>query len=54
MNGIGNNVAMAIETLQDDFDLIDVLWCDTLEAARLDGVVDVGVRRHGGQAQGGA
>jgi hypothetical protein len=54
MDGIGNGVAMAIEALQDDLDLVDVLWCAALEAAQLDGVVDAGVRRHGGQVQGSA
>jgi hypothetical protein len=54
MSKFGNGVAVAIKTLQDDLDLVDVLWCATLEAARLDGVVDAGVRRHGGQAQSGA
>jgi hypothetical protein len=54
MDGIGNGIAMAIKTLQDDLDVVDVLWCTALESARLDGVVDAGVRRHGGQAQGGA
>jgi hypothetical protein len=50
----GNGIAMAIEALQDDFDLVDVFWCAALEATRLDGVVDAGMHRHGGQAQGGA
>jgi hypothetical protein len=54
MNGVGNGVAVAVEALQDDLDLVDVLWCAALEAARLHGVIDAGVRRHGGQAQGGA
>jgi hypothetical protein len=54
MSEFGNGVAMAIKAFQDDFDLVDVLWRAALEAARLDGVVDTGVRRHGGQAQGGA
>jgi hypothetical protein len=54
MSEFGNGIAVAIEALQDDFDLIDVFWCAALEAARLDGVVDTGVRRHGSQAQGGA
>jgi hypothetical protein len=49
MDGIGNGIAMAVKALQDDLDLVDVLWCTALEAARLDGVVDTGVRRHGGQ-----
>jgi hypothetical protein len=31
-----------------------VLRRATVEAGRLPGVVDAGVRRHGGQAQGGA
>jgi hypothetical protein len=50
MDGIGNGIAMAVKALQDDLDLVDVLWCTALEAARLDGVVDAGVHRHGGQA----
>jgi hypothetical protein len=54
MDGLGNDIAMAVKALQDDLDLIDVLYCAALEAARLDGVVDAGVRCHGGQAQGGA
>jgi hypothetical protein len=54
MDDFGNGIAVPVEALQDDFDLVDVLWCAALEAARLDGVVDAGVRRHGGQAQGGA
>jgi hypothetical protein len=54
MGEFGNGIAMAIEALQDDFDLVDLFWCAALEAARLDGVVNTGVRRHGGQAQGGA
>jgi hypothetical protein len=54
MGDFGNGIAVAIEALQDDFDLVDVFWCAALEAARLYGVVDAGVRRHGGQAQGGA
>jgi hypothetical protein len=54
MDGVGNGVAVAVEALQDDLDLVDVLWCAALEAAQLCGVVDAGVRRHGGQAQGGA
>jgi hypothetical protein len=54
MDGIGNGAAMAVEALQDDLDLVGVLWCAALEAARLYGVVDAGVRRHGGQALGGA
>jgi hypothetical protein len=50
MDGIGNGIAMAVKALQDDLDLVDVLWCTALKAARLGGVVDAGVRRHGGQA----
>jgi hypothetical protein len=50
----GNGISMANKALQVDFDLVDVFWCATLEAARLDGVVDAGMRRHGGQAQSGA
>jgi hypothetical protein len=53
MDDFGNGVAVAVKALQDDFDLIDVFWCAALEAARLYGVVDAGVHRHGGQAQGG-
>jgi hypothetical protein len=54
MGEFGNGITVAIEALQDDFDLIDVFWCAALEAVRLYGVVDTGVRRHGGPAQGGA
>jgi hypothetical protein len=45
MSEFGNGVAVAIEALQDDLDLVDVFWCAALEAARLDGVVDAGMRR---------
>jgi hypothetical protein len=54
MGDFGNGVAVAVEALQDDFDLVNVLWRAALEAVRLYGVVDAGVRCHGGQAQGGA
>jgi hypothetical protein len=54
MDDFGDGVAVAVKALQDDFDLVDVIWCAALEAARLYGVVDASVRRHGGQAQGGA
>jgi hypothetical protein len=54
MDGVDNGVAVAVEALEDDLDLVDVLWCAALEAARLHGIVDAGVRRHGGQAKGGA
>jgi hypothetical protein len=54
MGEFGNGIAVAIEALQDDFNLVDVFWCAALEAARLDAVVDAGVCRHGSQAQGGA
>jgi hypothetical protein len=47
MSEFGNGVAVAIEALQDDLDLVDVLWCAALEAAQLDGLVDTGMRRHG-------
>jgi hypothetical protein len=50
MDGVCNGVAVAIVALQDDLDFVDVLWRVVLEAARLHGVVDAGVRRHGGQA----
>jgi hypothetical protein len=53
MSEFGNGVAVAIEAFQDDLDLVDVFWRAALEAARLDEVVNAGVRRHGGQAQGG-
>jgi hypothetical protein len=46
MDDFGNGVAVPVEALQDDFDLVDILWCTALEATRLDGVVDAGVRRH--------
>jgi hypothetical protein len=45
MDDFGNGVAVAVEALQDDFDLVDVLWCATLEVARLSGVVDAGMPR---------
>jgi hypothetical protein len=48
MGDFGNGVAVAVKALQDDFDLVDVLWCAALEVAQLYGVVDAGVRRHGG------
>jgi hypothetical protein len=50
MNRVGNGVAVAVEALQDDLDVIDVLRRATMEAASLRGVVDVGVRHHGDQA----
>jgi hypothetical protein len=50
MNGVGDGVAVAVEALQDDLDVVDVLWRTTMEAARPRGVVDTGVRRHGSQA----
>jgi hypothetical protein len=49
MNGISNGIVVAVEALQDDLDLVDVLWCAALEAARLRGEINAGVRRHGGQ-----
>jgi hypothetical protein len=54
MNGIGNGVAVAVEALQDDLDVVDVLRRATMEAALPCGVVDAGVHCHGSQAQGGA
>jgi hypothetical protein len=54
MGDFGNGIAVAIEALQDDFNLINVFWCAALETARLNGAVDASVRRHGSQAQGGA
>jgi hypothetical protein len=54
MDGVGNGIAVAVEALQDDLDFVDVLRRAALEAARLRGVVNAGVRCHGGQAQGGA
>jgi hypothetical protein len=45
MGDFGNGIAMAIEALQDDFDLVDVFWCAALEATWLYGVVDTGVCR---------
>jgi hypothetical protein len=42
MDDFGNGVA--VKALQDDFDLVDVLWCAALEAAQPRGVVDAGVR----------
>jgi hypothetical protein len=47
MNGIDNGVAVAVEALQDDLDVVDVLRRATMEAARLRGLVDAGVHRHG-------
>jgi hypothetical protein len=35
MNGVGNGVAVAVEALQYDLDVIDVFWRATMEAARL-------------------
>jgi hypothetical protein len=43
MSEFGNGVAVAVEALQDDLDLVDVFWCAAPEAARPGGVVDVGV-----------
>jgi hypothetical protein len=54
MSDFGNGVAVAIEALQDELDLLNVFWRAAPEATRPDGVVDVRVRRHGSQAQGGA
>jgi hypothetical protein len=48
MDDFGNGLAVAVEALQDDFDLVDILWCVALEVARLYGVVEAGVHRHGG------
>jgi hypothetical protein len=48
MDDVGNGVAVAVEALQDDFDLVDVLRCAALEAARLYGVDNTSVHRHGG------
>jgi hypothetical protein len=48
MDGIGNGVVVAVKVLQDDLDVFDVLWCAALEAAQLRGVIDAGVRHHGG------
>jgi hypothetical protein len=48
MNGVGNGIAVAVEALQDDFDVIDVLLRATVEAARSREVVDAGVHHHGG------
>jgi hypothetical protein len=53
MDGVGNGVAVDVEALQDEVDFVDVFRYAALEAARLHGVVDTGVRHHGGQAQGG-
>jgi hypothetical protein len=33
MNGIGNCIAVAVEALQDDLDVVDVFWRATMEAA---------------------
>jgi hypothetical protein len=47
---LANGVVVAVETLQDNLDVVDVLRRAALEAARLRGLVNAGVRRHGGQA----
>jgi hypothetical protein len=47
MSDFGNGVAVAIEALQDEFDLLNVFWRAAPEAARPGGVIDVRVRRHG-------
>jgi hypothetical protein len=54
MGDFGNGIAVAVEALQDDFDLVDVLWCAAREAVWLNEVVDASVCRHGSQAHGGA
>jgi hypothetical protein len=54
MSNFGNGIAVAIETLQDELDLVDVLRRATPEVARSGRVVDIRMRRHGSQAQGGA
>jgi hypothetical protein len=54
VDGNGNGDAVAVEALKSGLDVVDVLWRATLEVARLRRVVDAGVRRHGGQIQGGA
>jgi hypothetical protein len=54
MSDFGNGVVVAIEALQDELDLLNVFWRAAPEAARPGGVIDVRVRRHGSQAQGGA
>jgi hypothetical protein len=33
MGEFGNGIAVAVEVLQDDFNLVDVFWCAALEAA---------------------
>jgi hypothetical protein len=53
MSNFGNGVAVAVEALQDELDLVNVLRHAAPEAARPGGVVDVRMRRHGSQAQGG-
>jgi hypothetical protein len=45
---------MAIKALQDELDLLNVLWRAAPEAAWPGGVIDVRVRCHGSQALGGA
>jgi hypothetical protein len=47
---LANGVVVAVETLQDNLDVVDVLRRAALEAAGLRGLVNAGVRRHGGQA----
>jgi hypothetical protein len=54
MSEFGNGVAVAIKALQDELNLLDVFWRAAPEAAWPGGVVDVSMRRHGSQAQGGA
>jgi hypothetical protein len=34
MNEFGNGIAVAVEALQDDLDLVHVFWCAALEATR--------------------
>jgi hypothetical protein len=51
VDGIGNVNAVAIEALYSGLDVVDVLRFAAVEVARPRGLVDAGVRRHGGQAQ---
>jgi hypothetical protein len=43
MSNFGNGIAMAIKALQDELDLLNVLWRAAPEATRPGGVIDVRV-----------
>jgi hypothetical protein len=40
MNGVGNGITVAVEALQDDLNVVDVLRCATVEATGPRGCVD--------------